>query len=231
MNPLLAEAVAQADGLTRAALGGSCPVKSRPSQRGTVANAAPQALGLDGTALAGRIDLAGSWFQAMEAEGGYLNFFPAPAWYNAAVERLPAAGPEAALPTLDVDFPAAIHPADWAFWQTLRGTAPDPALAARQDAANPGWLVRYTARRLAALEPRASSALDWTAERRQLLWTLVQLPREGTGRRMAGYLLALAREIWAVGPQSLPTPLNRHCQAALRAGLGQVLAADHRRTQ
>ncbi len=224
MNPLLADALRQADALTCAALGGRCPVKSRPSRRGTVANAAPQALGLDGGALAGRIDLTGSWFQKVETEGGYLNFFPAPAWYDAAVEQLPPVGPEAALPPPKVDFPAAIHPADWAFWQALRGTAPDPALVARQDAANPGWLVRYTARRLAVLEPQSDTALDWTAERRQLLWTLAQLPQEGNGRRMAGYLLALAKEIWDIRPQALPLLLNRHCQAALNAGLGQVLA-------
>ncbi|MCD8051884.1 MAG: hypothetical protein LUE89_09440 [Clostridiales bacterium] len=231
MNPLLAEALRQADDLTRAALGDDCPVRSRPARRGTVANAAPQALGLEVAELAGHIDLAGSWFQKVEAEGGYLNFFPALAWYNAAVERFPPVGPEAALPTLDVEFPAAIHPADWVFWQALRGTAPDPALTARQDAANPGWLVRYTAWRLADLEPRANPAMDWTAERRQLLWTLAQLPQEGNRRRMAGYLLALAREIWDTGPQALPLALNCHCQAALRAGLRQILAKNCHKMQ
>ncbi len=228
MNPLLAEALGQADALTRAALGGDCPVKSRPSRRGTVANAAPRALGLDGVKLAGCIDLTNSWFENVEAESGYLNFFPAPVWYDAAVEALPPVGPEAVLPTLDVDFPAAIAPEDWAFWQALRGTAPDPALLARQDAANPGWLVRYTARRLADLEPRAGAALDWTVERRQLLWTLAQLPREGSGRRMAGYLLALAGEVWGIHPQTLPLALNRHCQAVLNAGLRQILAENRR---
>ncbi|MCD7843731.1 MAG: hypothetical protein LUG17_03805 [Clostridiales bacterium] len=231
MNPLLAEAVSQANDLTCAALGGDCPVKSRPSKRGTVANAAPQALGLDGAKLAGCIDLAGSWFQKVEAESGYLNFFPALAWYNAAVEQLPPVGPEATLPTLNVEFPATVHPADWRFWQALRGTDPDPALVARQDAANPGWLVRYTARRLTDLELRANPELDWTAARRQLLWTLAKFPQQGTGRRVAGYLLALAREIWAIGPQTLPLALNRHGQAALNAGLGQILAEKLRRTQ
>ncbi|MCD7757397.1 MAG: hypothetical protein LUH45_04425 [Clostridiales bacterium] len=231
MNPLLAEAISQADELTRAALGDHCPVKSRPSRWGTVANAAPQALGLDGAKLAERIDLTGSWFQKVEAEGGYLNFFPALAWYNAAVEQLPPVGPEANLQTPDVAFPAALHPADWAFWQALRGTEPDPALMARQNAANPGWLVRYTARRLADLEPRASAALDWTAERRQLLWTLAQFPQQGNRRRTARYLLALAREIWAIGPQTLPLALNRHGQAALNAGLRRVLGENQRRTQ
>ncbi|MCD8008900.1 MAG: hypothetical protein LUF68_08240 [Clostridiales bacterium] len=224
MNPLLAAAISQADALTRAALGGDCPVKSRPSKRGTVANATPRALGLDGAELTGRMDLAGSWFQKVEAEGDYLNFFPAPAWYSAAVETLPPVGPEAVLPPLEADFPATIAPADWAFWQALRGTAPDPALLARQDAANPGWLVQYTARRLADLEPRADAALGWTAERRQLLWTLAQLPQGGSGRRLAGYLLALAGEIWGIGPQNLPLALNRHGQAAITAGLRQVLA-------
>ncbi|MCD8147656.1 MAG: hypothetical protein LUD84_10365 [Clostridiales bacterium] len=224
MNPLLAEAISQADALTRAALGGGCPVKSRPSKRGTVSNATPQALGLDGAELTGHMDLTGSWFQRVEAAGGYLNFFPAPAWYCAAVEQLPPVGPEVDLLPLNVDFPATIHPEDWAFWQALRGTAPDPALMARQDAANPGWLVRYTARRLADLELRADAALDWTAERRQLLWTLAQFPQEGNRRRMAGYLLMLAGKIWDVGPQNLPLALNRHGQAVITAGLRQVLA-------
>ncbi|MCC8074362.1 MAG: hypothetical protein LIO95_00220 [Clostridiales bacterium] len=231
MNPLLAKAISQADDLTRAALGGDCPVKSRPSKRRTVANAAPRALGLEGAELVERIDLTSSWFQKVEAEGGYLNFFPALAWYNAAVEQLPPVGPEEALPTMNVEFPATLHPADWRFWQALRGTDPDPALMSRQDAANPGWLVRYTARRLADLEPRASAALDWTAERRQLLWTLVQFPQQGNRRRVAGYLLALAGEIWDVGPQALPLALNRHGQAALNAGLRRVLAENQCRTQ
>ncbi|MCD8189481.1 MAG: hypothetical protein LUD78_04555 [Clostridiales bacterium] len=231
MNSRLAEAISQADALTRAALGGRCPVRSRPSRRGTVANAAPQALGLDGVELTGRIDLAGSWFHKVEAEGGYLNFFPAPAWYDAAVDAPSPVGPEIVLQPLDVVFPAVIAPEDWAFWQVLRGTGPDPALVARQDAANPGWLVRYTARRLADLEPRACATLNWTAERRQLLWMLAQLPQEGNRRRMAGYLLALAREIWDIGPQTLPLALNRHSQAALNAGLRQVLAENCHKTR
>ncbi|MCD7837566.1 MAG: hypothetical protein LUG65_01465 [Clostridiales bacterium] len=231
MNPLLTQALRQADELTRAALGGSCPVKSRPSRRGTVANAAPRALGLDGPELVEHVDLTDSWFQKVEAEDGYLNFFPDLTWYNTAVEMLPPAGAELSLPPLKNDFPAAIRSEDWIFWQALRGAAPDPALAARQDAANPGWLVRYTARRLADLEPRADAALEWTAERRQLLWTLAQLPQEGNGRRTAGYLLALAREIWDIGPQTLPLALNRHCQTALRAGLGRVFAENAHKTQ
>ena len=106
-------------------------------------------------ALARGTDLAGSWFDRAEALGGYVNLRLAPAWYGAVASAAVVPGPvaETAVPPCPA-FPAALAPGDWKFLcRSAVGTVP-PALAARQDGENPAWLVRYTARRMAALAGR-----------------------------------------------------------------------------
>lgn len=222
MNPLLIDACTQADNRIAAALGAACPVKSRLSQRGTVANPAPRVLRRDGEQLAGAIDLADSWFQAVTADGGYLNFTLSLRWYQSAVEAPPPVGKMVNVPGAPVEFSAEIVPEDWYFWKALKGRSPDPAIAARRDRENPGWLVRYTARRLEELEPRAAETIRWTEEERALMLELSRYPQGAQARTAAGYLLGLAQQVWEAGPQKLPAALNRHCQRVLAAGRAEL---------
>ncbi len=209
-------AEAQADSLTAGALERPCTVKSRLSQRGTIAHPAPRALGVDGNALISRLDLRGSWFESVEAEGGFLNFTLSERWYEEAVRetvipvRLSRAYPPPPA------FPAKIEPFDWAFLWALRGKMPDPSLAARQDGENPGWLLRYTVKRLQGLEKRSSPVCVWTEEERRLMRLAADAPLDSVGdKRKALYLTALTREIWTVKPEHIPQPLNRVLQTTL----------------
>lgn len=218
MNPCLIEACDQADNRIAAVLGSRCPAKSALSRRGTVANPAPRVLKLDGQRLADVIDLSGSWFQSVEAEGGYLNFTLSAAWYQAAVEALPAIGEMGEPPVVPVDFSARIDPWDWHFWKALRGKVPDPAIAARQDRENPGWLARYTVQRLADLEPQAGETPPWTEEQKGLMLALARYPQGARPQALAVYLDELSRKIWEIGPGRIPAALNRHCRRILTVG-------------
>ena len=225
MHPLLLCACTQADNCITAALGRPCPAPSRLSSRGTVANPAPRALHLDGAALAGQLSLSGSWFDSVSEEGGFLNFTLSRQWYQAAVEQPP--GPEAfpdRFPVFSHD-PVNISAFDWLFLWALRGRAPAPDLAARQDAANAGWLVRYTFRRLDMLEQRASHCLRWTPSERSLMETLAQFDPSAPPRRQADYLVGLSKRIWDIGPRRLPGLLSRHARGVLAAGCACVMGS------
>lgn len=225
MNRLLIQACTQADERISAALGCPCPTKSRLSSRGTVSNPAALALGLDGERLASSIDLRQSWFHQVCIESGYLNFTLSPQWYQAALDELPSNLPQPpSFPRQTADFSAEIHPEDWHFWLALKGKAPTPAMAARQDRENPGWLVRYTTQRLMDLEPRAEKNIAWDAGQRQLMLTLVQYPQGERPRRLAAYLVGLARQIWELAPQRLSAELNRYCQWVLVTGRTELRA-------
>lgn len=221
MNPLLTAACEEADNLIAAVLGARCPVRSRLSQRGTIANPAPRALRLDGAALAGSIDLTGSWFSHVEQEKGFLNFTLSEGWYQAAAAQAPEAPPPLPEPPLTGVFPAVIAGEDWRFAKALYG-APVPELCARQDASNPGWLVRYTLRRLKVLEARAPVTLPLRDAERSLLRTLARFEPGASPHQQADYLYALARQLWEQPLPALSLVLNRHSQAVLSAGLSAL---------
>ncbi|MCD8340876.1 MAG: hypothetical protein LUC87_01835 [Clostridiales bacterium] len=159
-------------------------------------------------ALAQRLALEGTCFTAVQAQGGYLNFTLAPGWYRsvedaALLAEYPARNMQhpAAIPA----YPAAIHPLDWRLLTLLgRGEAPAPGLAARQDGENPGWLLRYTARRLAAFGGDTPSE-GYTAEEQALLLRLAEcLEQTGGSLPLAKSLLRAAEAVWRITPQRLP---------------------------
>lgn len=218
MQQLLRTACQQADSVLAAALGYPCPVKSQLSPRGTVANPAPRALHLDGEALLPRLVLDDTFLESVTCEGGFFNFILKEAWFTAAVQQ-PLDWDE--LPTLspvETDFPAAIHPGDWAF----AGKKASPALCARQDEKNPGWLVRITEQRLQAVEARAQTELHWTDPSKKLFLHLAAYDEGMRTGRLCAYLTELAQMVWQAHPHRLPAPLNRCCQAVLHNGRGVI---------
>lgn len=219
MNPLLTAACGEADNLISVVLRQHCPAQSRLSQRGTISNPTPRALRLDAAALAAGIDLTGSWFSAVKHQGGFLNFTLSENWYRAAAAQMPDPASLPSEPPLTTAFPAVIAPEDWRFAKALYGRPPAPEQCARQDASNPGWLVRYTLRRLNALEHRAPGPLFLNNPERALIRTLVQFDRGVSPRRQADYLYALACQLWELSLPSLSSALNQHCQAVLSSGL------------
>lgn len=222
MNPMLRQACEQADNCISGALGGRRPVKSRPSDRGTIASPAPRALGLDGETLAAAVRLEDSWFEAVSAEGGFLNLTLRAEWYAAALAAVEEAEPFAPYPPVSVDFPAAIDGEDWAIHRFLWKKQPDPARCARQDAENPGWLLRYTVERLAAVQ--SPEPLGWTAEERRLMWLMACCP-EGSPRKLAYHLTQVVEAVWQITPQRIPAPLSRGCRAVLNRGRAELRKA------
>lgn len=215
MNPILYEALEQADQRISQALGRAAPAKSRLSPRGTIFNPAPLALNLNGEELAANIVLEGSWFSQVTADNGYLNFVLSQDWYGAAVEQLPIQKEKKPVPPVAAEYPAAIHPMDWWFLTILKGKKPAPELAARQDRENPGWLVRYTIQRLKELEERSAETIRWTEGERRLMRLLAQDAEKEKPRRQAAMLVELAELVWEIAPQNLPKPLNCYCQRVL----------------
>lgn len=176
-------------------------------------------------ALARGTDLAGSWFDRAEALGGYVNLRLAPAWYGAVASAAVVPGPvaETAVPPCPA-FPAALAPGDWKFLcRSAVGTVP-PALAARQDGENPAWLVRYTARRMAALAGRGGGEPPpvWAPGDRELLRLTAEYParRREPGPALGRYLAALVRQLWRLEPVS--GAVQRACAGVLAAGYRQL---------
>lgn len=214
MKRLLETACRQADEVIERGLNRPCPVKSRLSPRGTIANPAPKALQLDGTELAQRLCLTGTVLERVTCEGGFLNFTLKEEWFDAAVKCPLALEEIPQLPPIKVDCPAFIHPGDWAF----AGKKAKPELCARQDEGNPGWLVRITEERLKTLENRAKSSICWTQEQKMLLLKLASYDEEMSVGRLSAFLTDLARLIWQQKPHRIPRDLNRCCQSVLHNG-------------
>lgn len=225
MHALLCGACAQADRAVSAAMGRPVPVPTRPSDRADLVSAAPRALGADAAALADRLDLNGTWLESVTARAGFLNFTLSAAWYEATVTQPPEIMPLPDLSPVSVDFSARIDPFDWCFLSALRGKVPDPALAARQDAANPGALLRLTLRRLEQVEGRVPPVTDWTEENRRFLLLLAQYESEARPKRQAIYLEAVARRVWDLGPLHLSAPLLRFARGTLSQGCAALLRA------
>jgi hypothetical protein len=162
---------------------------------------------MDGETLAARMDLSSTWLEAIAAEDGFLNFTLRRSWFSTAAAQPPEIVLFPELPPVDVDFPAGIHPFDWRFLTALRGRTPDPALAARQDAENPGALVRLTLRRLEQIAPRASQGVLWDQKSRRLLLLLSRFEPEAQPKRQSIFLAGVVRQIWDLGPLRMPAPM------------------------
>lgn len=225
MHPLLREACVQADRAVSAAMNRPVSVPARPSDRGELASAAPRALHVDAEALAGRLDLSGTWLAAVTPQAGFLNFTLSAAWYEAAAAASPEIVPFPALSPVPMDFPAKIDPFDWRFLTALRGRAPDPALAARQDAANAGALVRLSLRRLEQVEGRVPPLTVWGEENRRFLLLLAQWEPDARPKRQAMFLESAARKVWDLGPLCLSAPLLRFARGALSQGCAALIRA------
>ena len=218
MNPLLTQACAQADAALRRALERSDFPPTRPSDRAELYSAAPRALGLDSEALAAGLELSGTWLASAAGRGGFVNFTLTEAWFDAAAAHPPGRVPLSAPEPVPAACPARIDPFDWCFLTALKGKAPDPALAARQDRENPGALVRMTLRRLEDVEERATESAPWTAQRRALLLLLARFEPKAGRKRQAIYLSQVARAVWELGPLELGAPLLRCAAGVLSQG-------------
>jgi hypothetical protein len=173
--------------------------------------------------MAQTLPLQGSSFSAVAAAGGYLNFTLSPAWLSALEEQLCLIAntePDEQDIAIIPDLPVRCLQGDLALLPLL-GRRPSVETAARQDGQNPGWLVRYTLRRLRrfgavgeAAEPALPSAL---------LLAAAQLLEPGVPRRIcAQRLVALTEQIWRVTPQRLPPRTAAALAAALSRGFAQL---------
>ena len=173
-------------------------------------------------ALAESVDLTGTWFSQAVPAGGYLNLVFAAEWYDAAAQEPAQAGVPVASPVPPIPaFPAEIFPGDWRCLCRTHKKPPNAQLAARQDAGNPAWLVRYTAERLQRLAERSVPVSQvWTEGEQALLLLAVEFAQrqeKDTPAQLFRYLTGLARQVWQV-----------RCfvgGAALRCG--RVLAAGY----
>ncbi len=178
-------------------------------------------------ALAHRLPLEGTCFSAVEAQGGYLNFTLSQGWYHsvedaALLVEYPVQKEQ--YPVTLPDYPASIHPFDWQFLTLLgKGKAPSPGLAARQDRENPGWLLRYTARRLAAFGGETPPSGAYTVEEQGLLLALAECLEQTAGSLPhARSLLRAAEAVWRVAPQRLPPRTALAACRVLEQGLGSL---------
>lgn len=214
VNVLLEEALHQADSAIAQSVGTPCPVKSKLSPRGSVANPAPRVLHMDGEAVLSGISLENTWFSSVSCENGFLNFILSQQWLDCAINIPQKAQAFPQLPDAPVHYFAAIHPEDW-FFAEKKAT---PALCARQDEQNAGWLVRVTEERLKTLENRCPAQALWTEQEKQLFLRLCGFDEGMSWGKMTDYLTELARLIWQLHPHRLSRPLNVYAQRILHNG-------------
>lgn len=153
--------------------------------------------------LAASVDLTGTWFSEAVPAGGYLNLVFASEWYDAAAREPAQVGTMATSPVPPIpDFPAEIFAGDWRCLCRTQKKLPAPQLAARQDAGNPAWLVRYTAERLQRLAERSVPVSQvWTEGEQALLLLAAEFARwqeRDTPAQLFRYLTGLARQVWQV---------------------------------
>ncbi len=154
-------------------------------------------------ALAESVDLTGTWFSQAVPAGGYLNLVFAAEWYDAAAREPAQVGMMVTRPVPPVPaFPAEIFSGDWRCLCRTQKKPPTPQLAARQDAGNPAWLVRYTAERLQRLAERSAPVSQVWTEGEQALLRLAaefaQRQEKDTPAQLFRYLTGLARQVWQV---------------------------------
>lgn len=153
--------------------------------------------------LAASVDLTGTWFSEAVPAGGYLNLVFATEWYDAAAREPAQVGTPVTRPVPPIpDFPAEIFAGDWRCLCRTQKKLPAPQLAARQDAGNPAWLVRYTAERLQRLAERGAPVSQVWTEGEQALLLLAaefaQRQERDTPAQLFRYLVELARQVWQV---------------------------------
>ena len=221
MTDWKAQAAAEADALLEAALNGPPPVKTRPSKRGTLANATPRALGIPGQVLLGQLPAERHFLDEITAENGFLNFHFSLVWYTMVLEEQPRPADrwDRQVP-LPQGCPAGLNAWDVKLLTALRGTVPPWHLAARQDRENPAWLVRYTVARIAALEGRGPAGGTWTEAERDLLQRCGDYPGlSQQPKKLAHWLTSLAGQVWDAGSRQCSEPVRRCVEAYLRAGM------------
>ena len=94
-----------------------------------------------------------------------------------------------------------IFAGDWRCLCRTQKKCPTAQLAARQDAGNPAWLVRYTAQRLQRLAEREAlpASQAWTEGEQALLLlaaAFAQRQQRDTSAQLFRYLTELARQVW-----------------------------------
>lgn len=169
--------------------------------------------------MAAELALAPRYFSAVLPQRGYLNFALSEEWYRRTEDAallLGCHGEEKQDIGREAGFPAAIVPFDGRFLAAL-GEPAAPERSARQDRENPGWLVRYTARRLARFAARPDRGGS-PEGRRAVLLAAAALPAAGT-EETARALVRLARQVWAAKPQRLPPKTAEAARRTLLAGI------------
>ena len=179
-------------------------------------------------ALAESVDLSGTWFSEAVPAGGYLNLVFAAEWYDAAAREPVQVGTPVTRPVPPVPaFPAEIFVGDWRCLCRTQKKPPAPQLAARQDAGNPAWLVRYTAERLQRLAERSAPvSLDWPEGEKALLLLaaeFAQRQERDTPAQLFRYLTGLARQVWQV--RCFVGGAAVRCARVLAAGYAQLSQA------
>ena len=179
-------------------------------------------------ALAESVDLTGTWFSQAVPAGGYLNLVFASEWYDAAAQEPAQVGAPVTDPVPPIpDFSAEIFPGDWRCLCRAQKKPPAPQLAARQDAGNPAWLVRYTAERLQRLAGRSAPVSQAWTEGEQALLRLAaefaQRQERDTPAQLFRYLVELARQVWQV--RCFVGGAAVRCARVLAAGYAQLSQA------
>lgn len=179
-------------------------------------------------ALAEAVELDGTWFSEAVPAGGYLNLVFAAEWYDVAAREPARVGTPVTSPVPPVPaFPAEIFVGDWRCLCRTQKKLPTAQLAARQDAGNPAWLVRYTAERLQRLAERsAPESLDWTEGEKALLLLaaeFAQRQERDTPAQLFRYLTGLARQVWQV--RCFVGGAALRCARVLAAGYAQLSQA------
>lgn len=212
----------QADDLLQAALNAPVPMPTRKGKGAFAANAAPKAHRLDGEAVLPLLSTAGTFFEEITLDNGFLNFHFGEAFYAAVLSMEPEKACPGKLPIArEIQSPAAVEKWDIVFLTALKGKPPHWSLAARQDRENPAWLVRYTARRLLEFSTSDAEIADISPEMRSLLCLAADYPAfsQGDARALAGFLHSLALRVWEVTPQRMPEKVRRCVGGVLRAGM------------
>lgn len=227
MENWIQRACETADNLLARALGKPCPIPSRYSRLGCIANPVSRALHLGEPALA-RIPES-DFFDKVTLENGFFNFHFSFAWYTwVMAEKAQPVQWCFSAPAETQAFPASVEHWALSFLQAFSLRAEqgsvDLSLAARQDRENPAWLVGYTARRLNALEGRNPVRNHLTAEERKLVRLAAQSPEASmSAKRLARYLSGFAQAVWEITPQRLSEPVRLCAARVLMEGVAHFL--------
>lgn len=223
MENWIQRACQAADAMLAQALGTPCPIPSRYSPFGCIANPAPRALKLEEAVLERMPE--SDFFEGVTLENGFFNFQFSFAWYTwVMAEKAHPVQWCFSAPAETAEFPASVE--HWAvsflLAHSLKGGqgSVELSLAARQDRENPAWLVGYTARRLCALKGRNPRRDRLTEDERRLVRLAAEYPdSSASARRLARYLSGFAQAVWEITPQRLSEPVRQCAAQVLTEGL------------